>query len=158
MAVQYLCCTLWHTLSIATVGPFIAFRFWYQKNRSIKVWFSSAHTHSLVTHQIKNTRRGKRACRGILRHNKRISCSGSIYWSEKDITGEREGAVPAQADGAHGWRLPAAHRLFTWRRPESVINSRLGNVTSSPLLQLEKRESQCAVETLPLLFFFLLFE
>lgn len=27
MAVQYLCCTLLHTLSIATIGPFIAFPF-----------------------------------------------------------------------------------------------------------------------------------
>lgn len=30
MAVQYLCCTRLHTLSIATIGPFIAFRFWLQ--------------------------------------------------------------------------------------------------------------------------------
>lgn len=38
MAVQYLCCTLLHTLTIATIGPFIAFWFRHWLNWVCTTW------------------------------------------------------------------------------------------------------------------------
>lgn len=139
MAVQYLCCTLLHTHSIATIGPFIAFHFWLQIYivypfvlivSISKLWASSMHNHSFVHTNKKSMYKNTvmlYSCRG----------NGSMYWSDKDITrGEKRNPCPnRQPDSTYRWQREYVEYLwaaclrclfnhwtdFKWLRPESVL-------------------------------------
>lgn len=98
MAVQYLCCTLLHTHSIATIGPFIAFHFGLHIIYALEVLLqqqnrNQLHAQSLRYHTNKSRYKNtvSYSCKG----------NGSVNWLKTSLCKSIPARSVAPAHGAH---------------------------------------------------------